>query len=208
MALALVAAVTTADVLMAGPLTRWDRRLLLGPSTIEATGAWHAFWRIVVMGGQFWLVGSLCGLAVLWAASRYRSWWILLVSGTWMVALNVTLLVFKHWTGRPAPHSGFDALYVPGKVSYPSGHAAIGAACMFMIAVLLTLDRTAEARRRALYWALSLSAMAAVATVMLGYHWPTDSITGYALGVLFGLIGRSALLARGIKFKIQSLKRM
>ncbi|GAB3669478.1 hypothetical protein GCM10027589_37090 [Actinocorallia lasiicapitis] len=185
--LAAVVVIVTWDVLVAGPLTRWDRRSMLPPGGYEVgPGPWHDFWRVVVMGGQFWLIGSLAGLAACWAAWRLRRWWPLVVTGVWIVALNVTVQTFKMLLGRPAPHAGFDALHVPGKLSYPSGHAAMAAACMVMVVGLLALPSRPG---RALWWAYGLSALAALATVLLGYHWPTDTITGYALGLLFGWAG-------------------
>ncbi|WP_344839090.1 phosphatase PAP2 family protein [Actinocorallia longicatena] len=199
--------VTTLDVLFTGPLTRWDRSSMLLPGTLEVDpGFWHVFWRTIVWAGQFWLVGGLAGIAGCLAAWRIRRWWPALVTGVWIVVINIILLAIKKWLQRPAPHAGYDALWVPGKLSYPSGHAAMSASCLVMVVVLVTLGRSDSLRRKALWWAYGISAAASVATVVLGYHWPTDTITGYALGLLFGWGGQSAITWSAGRFGMGALE--
>jgi membrane-associated phospholipid phosphatase len=194
--LCLVAAVLvlgpTVDVLMNGPLRSWDRRLMLGPGGLETTGWAHLFWRVIVMAGQFWLVGSLVTVTAVIVAYRHGSPRLFAAFGVWIIVVNVVVQVFKMLVGRTAPHSGADLLHA-GTLSYPSGHAALGAACLLMTAALLAPDLPPGTARRVTMAAHVLAAGAAVATVLLAYHWPTDSIAGWALGVLLGIAGRYAV---------------
>src|SRR3954449_11331387 len=96
--LAAVLIFTTADVLETGTVTRWERRLMLTGGGIKATGPEFWFWRTVVWGGQWWLIGSLTGLLALGAGWRARRWWPVIVTGLWVVAINVPMYLIKQWT--------------------------------------------------------------------------------------------------------------
>jgi undecaprenyl-diphosphatase len=203
--LAAVLAFTTADVLATGTVTRWERHLMLTGGGIKATGPEFWFWRTVVWGGQWWVIGLLTGLLALWTGRRSRRWWPVLVTGLWLVAINVPMYLIKQWTGRPAPSAGYDALYVMGKVSYPSGHTALAAGCWIMMATLLTLERDAETQRKALVAAAAITVLVGLANVRLNYHWPTDVLAGVAYGTIFGLLGRWTLLLNEARLPVRSL---
>ncbi|MGI8336870.1 phosphatase PAP2 family protein, partial [Actinomadura scrupuli] len=190
--------VPTVDVLVTGPLRSWDQRLMLGPGGLEATGWAHLFWRVVVMGGQFWLVGTLVTVTAAIVAFRHRSLRLFAAFGAWIVVVNVVVQVFKLLVGRTAPHSGADVLHA-GTLSYPSGHAALGAACLLMTAALLGPELAPRTARRVTLAAHVLAVAAALATVLLAYHWPTDSLAGWALGVLLGVAGRYAVVVPGAR---------
>ncbi|MEU7458528.1 phosphatase PAP2 family protein [Streptosporangium roseum] len=96
--------------------------------------------------------------------------------------------MFKQALGRTLPGSGGDLLFAAGQ-SFPSGHAALGAACLLVSATLVHGGRYLEGAAHV------LAVGVAVATVMLGYHWPSDAIAGWALSVGLGLLGR-AIVAR------------
>jgi undecaprenyl-diphosphatase len=189
LAAAVLVIVPTVDVLMTGPLRRWDQGLMLGPGGLEVTGWAHLFWRAVVMAGQFWLVGSIVTVTAVIVAFRHRSLKLFIAFGVWIIVLNVVVQVFKMIIGRTAPHSRADLLHA-GALSYPSGHAALGAACLLMTAALLCPDLAPRTARRVTLTAHVLALGASIATVLLAYHWPTDSIAGWALGVLLGVAGR------------------
>jgi membrane-associated phospholipid phosphatase len=183
----LLTVATTLDVLAGGALRQWDDRLMLGPHGLRLTeGGWFWVWRTLVWGGQFWLVGSLVGLAALWTSLRRRSPWPAVTVGVWLVVVSVVLYLLKTAFGRTAPASGVDLLYVAGKQSYPSGHAAYATSCLVVTAMLI-------GRTWATWAAHVLAVLVAIATVMLGYHWPTDSIAGWAFGLLCGVAGCWAL---------------
>jgi len=190
---AIVAAATTLDVVAGGPLRRFDDWIFAG-GLPPRTGAWHWFWRTIVNGGQYWLVGTGAALAALWAAWRIRDrgWprvlWLLATAAAWLVGTELVIRAAQVGFGRTPPRTGADHMFQDGFLSYPSGHAANGAACwIFILAVL-------GASRRWTIAVHALVAAVAVAVVALGYHWPTDAIAGWGLGVLLGCAGRALVL--------------
>ncbi|MGK5555564.1 phosphatase PAP2 family protein [Actinomadura kijaniata] len=192
-ALPLLAAVltvaTTLDVLAGGSLRRFDA-WVFADGLPPRTGAWHLFWRTVVNGGQYWLVGGLTALAALWASRRARDPWLLAGAAVWLVASELVIRAAQIAFGRTPPLSGRDVLFADGYLSYPSGHAANAAACLTMLVAL-----TGASRRRAAC-AHVLIVGVAVAVVALGYHWPTDALAGWGLGTVLGCAGRALVRER------------
>ncbi|GAA2593697.1 phosphatase PAP2 family protein [Actinomadura fulvescens] len=193
LAAAVVAVAATVDVLAGGPLRRFDH-WVFADGLPPRTGAWHFFWRTVVNGGQYWIVATAAALATLWVAWRHRDRGpgsvigFLARAALWLVGAELTIRAAQVAFARTPPLAGADLLFQDGYLSYPSGHAANAAACwIFILAVL-------GATRRVRVAAHVLIAGVAVAVVTLGYHWPTDAIAGWALGVVLGRIG-AALVA-------------
>ncbi|MFI6519168.1 phosphatase PAP2 family protein [Spirillospora sp. NPDC050679] len=175
---------TTLDVLAGGLLRRFDA-WVFADGLPPRTGAWHLFWRTVVNGGQYWLVGSLIALAAVLAAWRARDLWLLVRAGVWLAGTELAIRAAQIAFGRTPPRTGRDVLFADGYLSYPSGHAANAAACLTVLVLL-----TGASRR----WAVAAHALAigvAVAVVTLGYHWPTDAIAGWGLGAVLAGVGRA-----------------
>lgn len=91
---------------------------------------------------------------------------------------------------RPAiePH-----LVVTKTYSFPSGHAANS--MIFYLALALTLTAGSRWRTWAIIGAVALSFLIGTSRVMLGVHWPSDVVAGWAFGALW------ALLATGLAEK-------
>lgn len=141
------------------------------------------FWRWTALAlahsgdGYLWFPG----LALLawrgpepWRKPALQALWVLL-----LVALVVAGL--KWLVRRPRPQSPWGSLYrKTDPLSFPSGHAARGAALMTLAwlwwpgwpAILVTL------------WALVL----AWSRVAIGVHYPTDVLAGFLLGALIALL--------------------
>ncbi|WP_405152040.1 phosphatase PAP2 family protein [Sphaerisporangium sp. NBC_01403] len=181
----MVVVVSTVDVLVGGPLRRWDQHLMLGGHGLAVTGWPYAVWRVVVVGGQFWLVGSLVMIAAAVAAWRRRDLVLVPAVGGWLVVTNAVVWVLKQVIGRTPPGAGVDLLAGAGQ-SFPSGHAALGASCLLVIAALMA----GTAGRYVIGAVHALAVGVATATVALGYHWPSDAIAGWAAGVVLGLLGQ------------------
>jgi undecaprenyl-diphosphatase len=214
--LGLVTVLTTADVLADGVLRRWDRDLKLGNDGLGLTsGPWFRVWRTIVWAGQYWLVALICAVAAAAVALRLRKPWLLVGVGVWLVADQGAVWVFKKLVGRTFPGSGRDALFTRGE-AFPSGHSALGASCLLVLAVLLPLllraidvpptgvvprvtawlsgpgveGRAARVSGRfGVPFAVLLAVLVATATVLLGYHWPTDAMAGWSFGLLSGVVG-------------------
>lgn len=84
---------------------------------------------------------------------------------------------------RPAlePH-----LVVVKTHSFPSGHAT--SSMIFYLAVALALTAHTPWHRAATICAVLLSLLIGISRVMLGVHWPSDVIGGWAFGVLWVLL--------------------
>ncbi len=97
-----------------------------------------------------------------------------------------------------------DHLAAGGR-SWPSGHTAAGLALLLIAATLLA--RPGSRLDRIAYWTIpAIAAGVAAATVHLHYHWPTDAIAGWALGLTLGNLARHSL-RRNTRVPVPRLKR-
>ena len=70
--------------------------------------------------------------------------------------------------------------------SFPSGHAA--SSMIFYLTIALTLTVGSRWHRLAVAAAILLSLLIGTSRVMLGVHWPSDVIGGWAFGLLWVLL--------------------
>jgi undecaprenyl-diphosphatase len=70
--------------------------------------------------------------------------------------------------------------------SFPSGHAA--SSMIFYLTLALVLTRHSPWHRTAAAGAIVLSLLIGASRVMLGVHWPSDVIGGWAFGLLWVLL--------------------
>jgi undecaprenyl-diphosphatase len=70
--------------------------------------------------------------------------------------------------------------------SFPSGHAA--SSMIFYLTVALALTAGTRWQRWAAAAAISLSLLIGVSRVMLGVHWPSDVVGGWAFGMLWVML--------------------
>lgn len=179
-----VACAGALTVLTVGVLTGVTRRVdaLTLPwfTAMDTPGIGHVSARILVMGGQFWLVGTLAtGLAV-WRGIQQRSVRPVVVTGAAMVAMSASIWLLKVIVGRTAPRAGENSV-LDGGHSYPSGHAATAVVCLVLAAALIGRHHQ---RRWTLLAASAAAAVVGVCTAVLGYHWVTDVVGGWAAGAL------------------------
>ena len=70
--------------------------------------------------------------------------------------------------------------------SFPSGHAT--SSMIFYLTVALALTMGSRWHRPAAALAILLSLLIGISRVMLGVHWPSDVIGGWAFGLLWVLL--------------------
>lgn len=130
---------------------------------------------ITVLGGMpFTLgVGAIATFFLLWR--RRWSAGLLLVA----VVLGERLLVdgLKDWVGRARP----ELENLPSSLAYPSGHSA-NSMTAFLAVALVALP--SPLRRTGVFMAIALSILIGLTRIVLGVHWPSDVIGGWALGLL------------------------
>jgi membrane-associated phospholipid phosphatase len=116
----------------------------------------------------------------------YRRNWrdaLLLVAITLSGRLLVSLQ--KDWTGRIRPDPQGHLVPVES-LSFPSGHAAN--ATLVWLCLALLLPRTGRARLVAVWAAVWLALAIGISRVMLGVHWPSDVIGGWAFGLFWTML--------------------
>ena len=92
--------------------------------------------------------------------------------------------LLKWWTDRPRPQL-FDHPVVTHSLSFPSGHAANS---MIVYLSLALIAAPALTKRRGAVPAALLFALAIGLTrPVLGVHWPSDVLAGWALGLAWTL---------------------
>jgi undecaprenyl-diphosphatase len=128
------------------------------------------------------LIGAGVAVAVgLWWAG-YRRLPLVLVA---VVALGRLLSeAQKYWIARVRPDLQ-PHLVVVKTSSFPSGHAT--SSMIFYLALALMLTAGTRWQRPAVAAAVLLSLAIGTSRVMLGVHWPSDVVGGWAFGMLWVL---------------------
>lgn len=110
------------------------------------------------------------------------------------LALAVLLIVLvgrglaeaqKYWIARVRPDLE-PHLVVVKTSSFPSGHAT--SSMIFYLTVALALSAGTRWHRLAAAAAVLLALLIGTSRVMLGVHWPSDVIGGWAFGMLWVLL--------------------
>src|SRR6476659_1228656 len=91
----------------------------------------------------------------------------------------------KYWIARVRPDLE-PHLVVVKTSSFPSGHAT--SSMIFYLTVALALSAYSRRRFTAAAAAIFLSLLIGTSRVMLGVHWPSDVIGGWAFGLLWVLL--------------------
>ena len=93
--------------------------------------------------------------------------------------------VQKYWIARVRPEAE-PHLVVVKTSSFPSGHAT--SSMIFYLTLALALTAGTRLHRTAAAGAILLSLLIGTSRVMLGVHWPSDVIGGWACGMLWVLL--------------------
>jgi len=110
------------------------------------------------------------------------------------LALALTLIILvgrglsevqKYWIARVRPDAEPHLVMVKTS-SFPSGHAT--SSMIFYLTIALALTRNSRWHRVAAAGAVLLAVLIGTSRVMLGVHWPSDVIGGWAFGMLWVML--------------------
>jgi membrane-associated phospholipid phosphatase len=183
-------------VLLAGSLVPpWAAMLLLGASAVDrdvllALYAREEPWlALAALGvtylGDWWTVGAVTLLGASWLLYQGKRWAAL----TLLIASfagRALVAVQKFYFARLRPEENLGMVEV-SSLSFPSGHAANSTIAYLTLALLLFDDP--RQRRIAAAFAIALAFLIGLSRPMLGVHWPSDVVGGWAFGLLWvGLV--------------------
>ena len=193
-------AIAWAVMLLFGAM-EFDRGLLLYfYAGDQPEAAVVARWLTELGGGPILLAATGFGLGFLLVRRDWRG--ALQLTG---ITLTGRLLVElqKDWTARVRPDA-IGHLVPVDSLAFPSGHAAN--ATMVWLCLALLLSHGGRGRAFAVWAAVWLILAVGLSRIMLGVHWPSDVIAGWAFGLFWTILllrlsgrdlgeGRSAVTA-------------
>ena len=163
--------------------TATDRAVLDAIHDAGAPLRWEIAGAVTHLGAYPVLVGfALLGLIGLLARGESRK--------SLLLALLVTtepLLVElqKGWIGRLRPHDQ-EHLVAVQSYAFPSGHSANSLLIWLSLALLCVAGQ--RARKAAIAGALLIAVVVGVSRPVLGVHWPSDVVGGWALALFWLLL--------------------
>ena len=129
------------------------------------------------------LIAAGVGAAfLLWRAGHRHLPWVLIAIT--MIGRGLSELQ-KYWIARARPDLD-PHLVVVKTSSFPSGHAT--SSMIFYLTMALALTAKMRWHRLAAVGAIILSLLIGTSRVMLGVHWPSDVVGGWAFGMLWVLL--------------------
>lgn len=164
----------------AGPLDRSLYEALYAGHRPALVGAARVFTTL----GEPTVLIAACALCALWL------WY----AGRGRLGLTLLLIALvgrglseaqKYWIARQRPDVE-PHLVIVKTSSFPSGHAT--SSMIFYLALALALTASTRWNRAAAAGAILLSLLIGISRVMLGVHWPSDVIGGWAFGMLWVLL--------------------
>ena len=131
--------------------------------------------------GQGGPVMTLTLLLAFWLAFRRRSVRPIIPAGLAPILTTVSIVILKRWTSRGSPH--FDSVRLfsgSSHVEYPSGH--VNNALVYYAALsMLLAPYVPPLAQRLIRWLPGV--LVFIGTTYISYHWFTDSVGGYLLGL-------------------------
>ena len=183
MALALIGLLIVWAVMLLFGAMEFDRGLLFYFYSGERPDvAAVASWVTELGGGRVLLCATGFGLGFLLVRRDWRG--AIQLTG---ITLTGRLLVEvqKDWAARLRPDA-MGHLVPVDSLAFPSGHAAN--ATLVWLCLALLLPRSARGRAFAVWAAVWLALAVGLSRVMLGVHWPSDVIGGWAFGLFWTLL--------------------
>lgn len=174
---AALAVVWLAALLLGGGGAAVDRQILSALHLQPQSFLVHPAIAVTQLGG--WIILTLLGLsgaAFLAARKRMHDALVLIAA---IVTARALVELQKPIFARARPD--VQHLVDVSSLSFPSGHAANATVTYMMLAALLF------GTRPALLGAMLLAVLVGFSRVMLGVHWPSDVIGGWAFGLLWTL---------------------
>jgi undecaprenyl-diphosphatase len=174
---------------MLAPL--WLAMLLLGAGAVDRDillalyARDEPFLALAALGftqlGNWWTVVGVTlvgALLLLWRGKRWGALTLLIASFTG----RALVILQKAYFARLRPEEDLRLVEVSYQ-SFPSGHAANSAIAYVGLALLLFDDP--KQRRVAAAVAMVLAMLIGISRPMLGVHWPSDVIAGWAFGLMW-----------------------
>jgi undecaprenyl-diphosphatase len=184
-------------------LSVWTAMLVFGAGALD-----HDILRILYAGGHSvfaraaWIVTQLGGAAVLMPVTAIGALLLIVRRDLRGAALllgitlsgRILIELQKGWTARPRPED-YLHLVATRSDSFPSGHA--GNATLVWLTLALLIPRTARLRAPLLWTAALLAVAVGLSRPMLGVHWASDVVAGWAFGLFWMVL---LLRLSGYKF--------
>jgi undecaprenyl-diphosphatase len=141
-------------------------------------------WWTTFLGSPEFLYSALAIAAVIGVAQLHRTHGVILwIAVTLTCRLMVTL---EKWVfALPRPHPSFHHVTVHS-YAFPSGHSANSMATYLSFALIMVAARW---RPWALAVALAVSFAVGLSRIILGVHWPSDVMGGWAFGAFWAVGG-------------------
>jgi membrane-associated phospholipid phosphatase len=132
------------------------------------------------------IITAVVVLVMMW---RWRSWTPLILIGVAVAGALLMTLVGKGLVGRARPPLAEAVPPYETSPSFPSGHALNSTVIAGLVAYLLLLHLTsALARVLSIVCAVAWFVSIGLSRVFLGYHWLTDVMAGWTLGLAWLLL--------------------
>jgi undecaprenyl-diphosphatase len=178
-AFAALAGIWLAMMLWGGPDEAWDRQVFasIHGGADQEVIRWASL--ITHLGG--WIVLSVVGVAAVIALAftrRRRAALLLIILFGGRMAVELHKLL----AGAPRPPIA-DEVLNEASLAFPSGHAAN--AMITYVAIALLVPVAQRNRAIAVVLGASLAIVIGLTRVVLGVHWPSDVIGGWAFGLLW-----------------------
>lgn len=111
-----------------------------------------------------------------------RRWWSVLVSVVVVIGGTLVDTLVKVLVARPRPHLFHQPIQANG-YSFPSGHS-VGATTLLLLVGFLTwhVSRSRGLTAAVTVVCMGLAGLIGLSRVVLGVHWPSDVVGGFALG--------------------------
>lgn len=170
-----------------GDTRAFDTRLLRSALVLRTDHPWIARVMRDLSG-----LGSTSVLALFTAATvgylalfKARTTAILVASSVLTGAFLIDIL--KSAFGRLRPDPAFADLVVQG-LSFPSGHASMSAVVFLTLGALIANSRS-QLKERSYIFAIAalMTLLVGVSRVVLGVHWATDVLGGWAFGTAWAM---------------------